>query len=116
VTLDWQPSWIYEFGATRFFDNGWQVSAGFAFNENSVPDAYYTPLAADLNRYVFSVGAGRKGKRFDFDIAYQFCYGPTHTVIGSIPSSTPGIASNQNADGKYGFTSSAVIVSVGMHF
>jgi long-chain fatty acid transport protein len=116
VTLDWQPSWIYEFGATRFFDNGWQVSAGFAFNENSVPDAYYTPLAADLNRYVFSVGAGRKGKRFDFDVAYQFCYGPTHTVIGSIPSSTPGIASNQNADGKYGFTSSAVIVSVGMHF
>ncbi len=107
---------MYEFGVTRFFENGWHTSAGFVFNENSVPDAYYTPLAADLNRYVFSVGAGCKGRRFDFDVAYQFCYAPTHTVTGSTPSTTPALFAGQNADGKYGFSSSAVIVSVGMHF
>ena len=53
---------MYELGVTRYFDNGWHASAGFVYNENSVPNAYYTPLAADLDRYFFSVGAGRKGK------------------------------------------------------
>ena len=96
VTLDWQASWMYEFGVTRYFDNGWHVSAGFVFNENSVPNTYYTPLAADMDRYFFSVGTGYKGKHFNFDIAYQFGYGPTHTVTGSQPSSTPGRIPDQN--------------------
>lgn len=116
LTLDWQPSWMYEFGVTRYFGHGWHASTGFVFNENSVPNAYYTPLVADLDRYVFSIGAGRKGRRFDFDVAYQFGYGPTHTVAGSTPSSTPGIASNQTADGNYSFISQAVMVTVGLHF
>jgi len=116
VNLGWQASWMYEFGVTRYFDNGWQMSGGYVFNENSVPDKYYTPLAADMDRDFFSIGGGHKGKRFDFDIAYQFGYGPSHTVTGSTPSSTPGQFAGQSADGKYGFNSSALILSVGMHF
>jgi len=116
VTLKWQPSWIYEFGVTRYFDNGWHVSAGYVYNETSVPDAYYTPLAADLDRHFFSIGAGRKGKKFDFDVTYQFGYGPAHTVTGSTPSSTPGQFAGQTADGTYSFISQAVLVTVGMHF
>jgi long-chain fatty acid transport protein len=116
VTLNWQPSWMYEFGVTRYFDNGWHVSAGYVFNENSVPDAYYTPLAADLNRHFFSVGAGRKGKRFDFDVTYQFGYGPARTVTGSKPPSISGVFSGQTADGTYDFISHAVLLTVGMHF
>jgi len=116
VTLDWQASWMYEFGVTRYFDNGWHASAGIVYNQNSVPNAYYSPLAADMDRYFFSAGTGYDGKRFSCDIAYQFGYAPTHTVTGSRPSSTPGIASGQTADGNYGFTSQAVTVSVGMHF
>ncbi len=117
VHLDWQASWMYEFGVTRYFDNGWHVSGGYVFNENSVPDKFYTPLAADMDRDFFSLGAGYTGKTFDFDLAYQFGYGPTHTVTGSsasinaINGSTGG-----TADGKYGFTSSALILTVGMHF
>ena len=60
--LNWQPSWLYEFGVTRYFDNGWHVSAGYVYNENSVPDAHYTPMVADLDRHFFSVGTGHKGK------------------------------------------------------
>ena len=85
MNLDWQASWMYEFGVTRYFDNGWHVSAGYVFNENSVPNKYYTPLAADMDRHFFSIGAGHAGKTFDFDLAYQFGYGPTHTVTGSTP-------------------------------
>jgi long-chain fatty acid transport protein len=116
VNLGWQGSWMYEFGVTRYFDNGWHISAGYVFNENSVPDKFYTPLAADMDRDFFSIGAGHKGKIFDFDLAYQFGYGPTHTVTGSTPSTTPGQFAGQSADGKYGFTSSALMLTVGMHF
>jgi long-chain fatty acid transport protein len=117
VNLDWQASWMYEFGVTRYFDSGWHASAGFVYNENSVPDTYYEPLAADMDRYFFSVGTGYKGKRFDFDIAYQFGYGPTHTVTGSTPPIifTQTIATHP-ADGTYHFISSAVLVTVGLHF
>jgi long-chain fatty acid transport protein len=116
VTLDWQPSWMYEFGVTRYFDSGWHVSAGYVFNQTSVPDAYYTPLAADLDRHFFSAGTGYNGKRFDFDVTYQFGYGPAHTVTGSTPSSQPASNAGQSADGTYNFISQAVLVTVGMHF
>jgi long-chain fatty acid transport protein len=116
VILDWQPSWMYELGATRYFDNGWHASAGFVYNENSVPNARYTPLAADLDRYFFSAGAGYKGKRFSFDIAYQFGYGPTHTVTDSKPATTPAVSTGQTANGDYGFISQAVSVSAGWRF
>jgi long-chain fatty acid transport protein len=115
-TLDWRASWMYEFGVTRYFDSGWHASAGFVYNQNSVPDSYYTPLVADLDRYFFSAGAGYKGKHFNFDIAYQFGYGPNHKVTGSQPSSIPASATGQTADGNYDFISHAVSVSVGWSF
>lgn len=116
VNLNWQGSWMYQFGATRYFDNGWRVSGGYVYNENSVPDENYSPLAADLNRDFFSLGVGFQGKTFNFDIAYQFGYAPKNAVSGSTPSSTPGQFARQNADGRYGFTSEAIIATVGMHF
>ncbi len=117
VNLDWQASWMYEFGVTRYFDSGWHVSGGYVFNENSVPNTYYTPLAADLDRDFFSIGTGYQGKIFDFDIAYQFGYGPSHLVTGSTsPTSAITGANGERPNGTYGFSSSALIVSVGMHF
>jgi long-chain fatty acid transport protein len=111
LVLDWQSSWYYEFGATRYFDNGWHVSAGYIFNENSMPNTHYQPLVADLDRHFFSAGVGYSGKRFDFDVAYQFGYGPEHTVSGSAPSNI-----GQTADGKYNFISHALAVSAGIKF
>jgi len=116
VTLNWQPSWMFGLGVTRYFDNRWHASAGYVYNQNSVPDAYYTPLAADMDRQFVSVGAGYQGKRFDFDVAYQFGFGGPHTVTGSSPSSTPGRFAGQTADGTYDFVSHALMVTVGLHF
>jgi len=116
VNLGWQESWMYQFGVTRYFDNGWHVSGGYVFNQNSVPNKYYTPLAADMDRHFFSLGTGFKGRIFDFDIAYQFGYGPDHTVTDSQPSSKPANFSGENANGTYKFISQAISVSVGMRF
>ena len=111
LTFDWESSWYFEWGATRYFDNGWHVSGGYIFNQNSVPDAHYTPLISDLDRHFFSVGAGRKGNHIGFDLAYQFGYGPTRTVRGSAPS-----ASGQTADGDYTFLSHAVMLTLEYQF
>lgn len=116
VTLDWESSWMFSFGATRRLGENWHASAGYAFNQNSVPDSFYSPLAADLDRHFFTIGCGRKGKRWDFDIAYQFGYGPAHTVSGSQPSSQPGLFAGQNADGTYEFISHAIMVTIGLRF
>jgi len=111
IVLDWQSSWYYEFGVTRYLGKGWHVSGGYIYNENSVPDKHYTPLVADLDRHFLSVGVGLKGKRYDFDVAYQFGYGPTRTVSGSAPS-----LAGQTADGRYDFISHALAVSAQVHF
>lgn len=110
VTFDWQSSWYYEFGGTRYFQNGWHVSAGYVFNENSVPDAHYLPTVADMDKHFWSAGTGYKGKRYSFDIAYQFGWG-TRKVSGSAMS-----AGGQTADGNYEFISHAVAVTVGRSF
>jgi long-chain fatty acid transport protein len=111
LVLDWESSWYYEFGATRYLGERWWVSAGYIFNENSLPDATYSPLVADQDRHFFSLGAGYKGARYTFDVAYQFGYGPDRTVTGSAPS-----AAGQTADGTYGFISHAIAMSAGVHF
>ena len=61
--------------------------------------------------HFLSVGFGHKGERFDFDVAYQFGYGPDRRVSGSAPSAT-----GQTADGTYNFISHALSVSVSWHF
>ena len=107
---------MYEFGVTRYFESGWNVSAGYCFSENSVPNSFYTPLAADMDRHFFSVGTGWKGRHLSFDVAYQFGYGPEHTVTGSTAPSQPGAIGGQNANGTYSFYSHAISVSAGWHF
>ncbi|HTQ50680.1 MAG TPA: outer membrane protein transport protein [Candidatus Acidoferrales bacterium] len=111
IPLNWSSSWYFEWGATRYLDHGWHVNAGYIFNQNSVPNPNYTPFVADMNRHFLSVGLGRKGKNLDFDIAYQFGYGPNHTVSGS----TVDLA-GQSANGTYSFISHAISASVGWHF
>jgi hypothetical protein len=46
-----------------------------------------------------------------FDLAYQFGYGPVHTVSGS-----PRSAIGQTADGRYAYFSHAVLATVAMYF
>ena len=87
------------------------MSGGYIFNQNSVPDEHYTPLVADLDRHVFSLGVGRKGKQFSFDLAYQFGYGPTRTVKGSAPSAT-----GQTVDGDYEVFNHGLMLTLGYHF
>jgi long-chain fatty acid transport protein len=109
--FNWESSWYYEVGATRRLGEHWRVSAGYIFNENSVPDATYTPLVADLDRHFVSLGGGYTGERWSVDLAYQFGYGPEREVVGSALS-----PAGQSADGTYKFLSHALFLSLGVRF
>jgi len=117
VNLKWKASWMYEVGVTHYFEKGWQISAGYFFNQNSVPEDYYSPLVADLDRHFLSIGTGHRGKQWTFDIAYQFGYGPAHAVTDSQAPSRPSqIFGNQNGNGTYEWISHAVLISAGIRF
>jgi len=111
VPLHWESSFYYEFGVTRRLSEAWLVSAGYIYNENSVPDATYNPLVADLNRHFISLGAAHRTGALDLSVAYQFGYGPARTVSGSLPS-----VAGQTADGEFSYLSHALSLSLGLRF
>jgi long-chain fatty acid transport protein len=105
VAFDYQSSFIYHFGATHFFNNGLLASAGYAFCQNSVPEATLDGAVPDNDRHIFTAGFGSRGKRWDWMLAYQLVYQPTRTVsTGTV------------ADGRYQVTANAINISAAYHF
>ncbi len=108
--FNYRSSFMYEFGITRKLKNGWFVSAGYFYSENSSPDANFNPIVPDSDLHLGSTGFGHKGTRWDWVIAYHFGYGPGRTVSGS-----PTVG-GQNADGRYRTFNNAVNVSLNYKF
>ena len=115
VAFNWRSSWCYEFGVTRRLADGWRVSAGYIFSENSAPSANFLMLVPDLDRHIFSVGVGRQLGRVNWDVGYQLGWGPGRTVAGSaLPFPLP--ANSATADGHYTFLSHALTAAIGFRF
>ncbi len=111
LALEYKSSLYYELGATYHLDDTWHVSAGYIFNENSVPNRTFNPLVPDQARQYLSVGAGYRKNHLRVDVAYQFGWATTRTVQGSMSSSA-----GQNADGKYDYRHHGFAVSAGWQF
>jgi len=117
LPFNWRSSWFYEWGVTRYFHNGYALSAGYIFSENSVPDASFNPTVPDSDRHIFSLGLGRKYRHFSWDAAYQLAYGPCRTVSGSPVNPNPLVPGlSESANGRYEFISHALTVSFGYSF
>ena len=82
LTFNWSPSWMLDFGVTRYLGDGWRVSGGYMYSMNSVPDANFNPLMPDSDRHIFSLGVGKNCGRFSWDAAYQLGWGPSRSVGG----------------------------------
>lgn len=108
LAFNWHPSMLWEFGATRYFGEGWRASAGYIFSENSVPDSSFNALIADGDRHLFSVGIGKTcGRHLSWDAAYQLGIGPSRSVSGDgIPP----------YNGSYEFFSNALSLDIAWHF
>jgi len=109
LAFNWKPSWMLDFGVTRYFGSDWRISGGYMFSENSVPDGNFNPLVPDSDRHIFSIGLGKRCGKFSWDAAYQLGWGPSRSVgsdatAGGLP------------DGKYQFLSHALTINCGYHF
>jgi long-chain fatty acid transport protein len=107
IPFNWQSSFFYEFGATYHFENGFRLSGGYIYSENTVPESSFNPAVPDSDRHIFSVGAGMKYKHLSWDAAYQLAYGPSRDIRGTFG----GLA-----DGRYAFISHALTISLGYAF
>jgi long-chain fatty acid transport protein len=105
LPFNYTSSFFWEFGVTRSFQNGFHVSSGYIYSENSVPESQFNPVVPDSDRHLFTVGIGQKLARYSWDLAYQFGYGPERTINNEGP-----------ADGEYRFLSHALTVSLGYNF
>ena len=105
LPFNWQSSWFWEFGVTKKFTHGWQASIGYIWSENSVPETNFTPIIPDSHRHVLSAGFGQKLKNWNWNLAYQWAYGPTRTINnGSL------------ADGTYRAQGNALNFTLGYDF
>ncbi len=111
LPFNWQAGWFYELGATRYFDNGWHVGAGYCYTQNSTPDSTYTPAVPDSNRAFYSLGFGYHNGFMSADLAWQYGDGGTRHVSGSAASLI-----GATADGSYKNSLNAVSLSLGFQF
>jgi long-chain fatty acid transport protein len=110
--LNWESSFLYEVGASYYFDSGLYLAAGYFYSENSTTTRNFTPLLPDTDLHVGSLGVGHQGKRWRWAIAGQLITGPPRTVEGSESSSLIG----ESADGDYRWLNWSVNVSAGYRF
>lgn len=83
LVFNYTSSFMYEFGVTRQLGQGWFVSVGYIYSENSSPDADFSPLVPDDDLHVGSVGVGHRGKRWDWAVGYHFAYNGKRNVTDS---------------------------------
>ena len=108
-TLDWQASFMYEVGVTRYFDNGYYLSAGYFYSEASTSSLYFTPMVPDTDLHIGSLGGGYKGQTWSWALALQIIGGGWRNVTAD-----PSV--NQTVNGRYKLFTPTLSFSVGYHF
>ena len=103
--LNWKSSYLAHFGVTRYLSNGYWVSAGYFFSQNSTSDRDFNPIVPDTDLHVASLGFGRKGESWNWALSGQVIAGPARQINNG-----------NSADGSYQFFNQAVNFSIGYHF
>jgi long-chain fatty acid transport protein len=107
LPLNWESSFFYEAGVTRFLGKGYFMSAGYFFSEASTPDDNFTPIVPDTDLHIGSFGVGRKGERWDWAMAVQVIGGGYRKVTGNV---------NPTVDGSYKIFTPTISGSISYRF
>jgi long-chain fatty acid transport protein len=108
LPLNYQSSFMYEFGVTRKLPKNYFVSAGYIYSENSSPNQFFDPLVPDSNLHLGNVGFGHKGQKWNWAISYTAAINPGRHVAGdSFDKGTPGTM----VDGTYRTINHAINIS-----
>ena len=114
LQLNWHDSWQYKIGVTRYFDNGWFVSAGYFFSSSTTSSEYYTPAVPDTDLHVASLGFGRNGEHWHWALAGQIIAGSPRNITAT--AGNTDAFTGVSAAGKYQLFVPTVTLSVGYHF
>ena len=112
LRFNWHSSFLYEVGVSRYFGNGYFVSAGYFFSENSIPNRDFIPIIPDTDLHTGTPGVGHKGNRWSWALSYELITSPSRHLGNAQSSSLNG----ETANGKYDFLYHIVNISVGYHF
>lgn len=107
----YRSSFMYEFGVTRQLGDGYYISGGYIYSENSVPGNTLSPLNPDSNLHLGSIGFGHRGDVVSWAVGYHFAYNGGRTVRNSTPSLI-----GESANGEWKTFNHAVNVSVRYQF
>ena len=108
--LDWESSFMYEVGVTRNLVRGYYVSLGYFFSQSSTPNKYYSPLIADTDLHIGSLGGGYKGEHWSWAVAFQLIGGSWRNVIVDPRYVDPAV------NGKYKLFTPTLSFSMGYRF
>ena len=95
--FNYESGFMYQLGVTRKFEQGYFLSAGYIYSENSAPDLNFTPLNPDSDLHLWSLGFGRKDEDGGWAFSYTVAYNGGRDVEGSASGSLIG----ESADGHY---------------
>jgi len=92
---------------------GYFVSAGYIYSENSSPDAISTAYSRQQSPSV-QCRHGPQGQRWGWAVSYTVAYQPNRTVSGS--SFNNPLAPGMTVDGNYRVLNNAINASVSLKF
>ena len=95
--LNYESGFMYQLGVTRNLENGYFLSAGYIYSENSSPDLNFTPLIPDANLHLWTIGFGRRTEKCGWALTYAIAYNGGREVSGNVSNSLIG----ETADGDY---------------
>ena len=112
--LHWHDTWIYKLGVTRYFEDGWYVSAGYFYTSSTTSSDYFTPAVPDTELHTGSVGFGRDGEHWHWAVAGQIIAGPQRSVATTANDVNP--VTQASPAGKYALFIPTLSVSVSYRF
>ncbi|MEM7790661.1 MAG: outer membrane protein transport protein [Verrucomicrobiota bacterium] len=105
--LNWKSAYIWEFGVSRFFENGWYLSGGYTHVENAIPEETLLPIVPDSNRDFFAVGVGREHRNVSWQLTYQYAHADDRSIVDNV---------FPTVNGDYDLDSQAVSFSIAYKF
>ena len=88
IPADWRSGFTYRVGAQYDLTDHWAVRAGYAYGENAVPNATFTPIVPDSDYHLFAVGLGYRTGQWSLDLAYQLIYREDRDISNAVLSPT----------------------------
>jgi long-chain fatty acid transport protein len=107
VEMDWDDVWTFGVGAEYDLDEAWTLRAGYQYLPSPIPDRTFSPLFADADRQVVSVGAGWSRGPHTLDAAWAFSFFDDRDVRDNIQPAY---------NGSYSFDAQLLALSYGYRF